>query len=71
MNTGGTHIYFYSAGGAWRMSASLPAGARIDAQRYHVVEMDADRPYIHHGDVERRYPPGQLKKQDKGKNKWK
>jgi hypothetical protein len=53
------------------MSASLPAGARIDAQRYHVVEMDADRPYIHHGDVERRDPPGQLKKQDKGKNKWK
>ena len=61
-------LYFYPSGAIWRMSASLPGGVHIDVNSYSVLDMDADRPYLYHGDVERRYPPGQLKK---GHGKWK
>ncbi len=70
----GRNLYFYSVGGTWRSSVTLPVGIHVDLASYSVLEMDADRPYIYHGDVERRYPPGQMKKgpgKDKGKKgKW-
>jgi hypothetical protein len=68
-----SRVYFYSTGGTWRTSAALPSGIYVDTGRYTVLEMDSDRPYAYHGDVERRYPPGQMKKdhdQGKGKKKW-
>ena len=55
--------------GEWRVSASLPAGVRLDVHSYTVLDMDADKPYVYHGEVAKRYPPGQLKKADKGKGK--
>lgn len=63
-------IYFYYQGGGWQVSASLPSGIRIVAGEYVSLEMDVDRPYIHHHYVVKHYPPGHFKKhKDKGKGK--
>ncbi|NWF92394.1 MAG: hypothetical protein HXY46_05725 [Syntrophaceae bacterium] len=67
----GRRLYFYFQDDQWRVSASLPVGIRIATGEYVVLEMDTDRPYQFHSDVEKRYPPGQLKKSDKGKGKGK
>ncbi len=69
----GRSLYFYYSGNAWQASVSLPSGIRISAGEHVALDMDSDRPYVYHSDVEKRYPPGQLKKQGKGKgkgNKW-
>ncbi|MDH4267220.1 MAG: hypothetical protein OEW45_16440 [Deltaproteobacteria bacterium] len=65
----GRSLYFYSHGAGWQASVSLPSGIRVSAGEYVSLDMDNDRPYIYHADVEKRYPPGQLKKKGKGKNK--
>jgi len=50
---------------------SVPSGIHISAGEYVSLEMDVDRPYLYHSDVEKRYPPGQLKQKGKGNgNKW-
>ena len=52
---------------------SLPAGIRIDVNKYVMLDMDVDEPYRFHSDVVKRYPPGQLKKleEDNGKGNGK
>ncbi len=65
----GRSLYFYYYGGGWQASVSLPSGIHISAGEYVSLEMDVDRPYLYHSDVEKRYPPGQLKKKGKGKGK--
>ncbi len=67
----GRGLYFYYSGGAWQVSVSLPAGIYIRAEEYVTLEMDADRPYVYHSEVEKRYPPGHFKKKGKGKGKGK
>lgn len=62
-------VYFYPSGGEWRMSAALPPAIRLDVRSYTLLEMDADRPYVHHSQVTQKYPPGQLKKLEKDKDK--
>jgi hypothetical protein len=62
-------IYFYPQGSDWRVSASLPVDIRLDVHSYTVLDMDGDKPYVYHGEVAKRYPPGQLKKAEKGKGK--
>jgi hypothetical protein len=62
-------VYFYPSAGDWRVSAVLPPGIRIDVGGYTALEMDNDRPYIYHEEVVKKYPPGQLKKLEKGKKK--
>jgi len=64
-------VYIYYGNGQWRVSASLPAGVRIDFGEYVTLDMDTDRPYDYHGEVVKHYPPGQAKKKSKGKGKWK
>ena len=61
-------VYFYLDDDSWRVSVELPNHLRIRLGEYVVVEMDTDKPYIHHQDHKIKYPPGQLKK-NKG-NKW-
>jgi hypothetical protein len=65
----GRRLYFYFYGNSWQVSASLPSGIHIRAGEYVRLDMEADRPYLYHSDVEKRYPPGQLKKKGKGKHK--
>jgi hypothetical protein len=62
----GRSLYFYYSGGGWQASVALPSGIHIAAGEYVALEMDADRPYVYHADVEKKYPPGQKKKKEKG-----
>jgi hypothetical protein len=62
----GRNLYFYSSGGQWRVGASLPAMS-VGLGEYVVLEMGTDKPYEHHGDVMRKYPPGHGKKNGKPK----
>lgn len=67
----GSRVYFYYKDGQWHMSASIPVEIRIDVNNFVTLEMDTDRPYEYDDEVVKKYPPGQLKKNDKkkGKNK--
>jgi len=66
----GRSLYFYHDGGRWRTSARLPVGISINFNEYVTLDMDTDRPYKYHGEVVKRYPPGQAKKlHGKSKNK--
>jgi hypothetical protein len=67
----GRGLYFYYHSGAWRTSVSLPAGIHISVGDHVTLDMDADKPYVHHSEVVKKYPPGQLKKTGKGKKKKK
>ena len=56
------------------MTASLPSGICVNFDNPIVLDMDADKPYVWHSEVVKRYPPGQLKKAEngpKGKGKGK
>jgi hypothetical protein len=63
-------VYFYE-GGRWEFSMSLPSSIHIDVDHYVSLEMDTDKPYRYHTDVVKKYPPGQNKKEAKGKGKSK
>lgn len=63
----GRKVYFYPVNGDWNMSAALPAGIQINRRDYTVLDMDTDKPYKYHSEVAKNYPPGQLKKMEKGK----
>jgi hypothetical protein len=64
-------VYFYLSGGNWQMSVSLPSTIRITVNDFVSLDMDSDRPYEHHNEVIKRYPPGQLKKKDDNRNNYK
>jgi len=64
-------IYFYFYGDKWLASVSLPSGIYIDVNSYIVLEMDVAEPYHFHTEVVKRYPPGHLKKIEKGNEKRK
>jgi hypothetical protein len=61
-------VYFYLEGDNWRVSVELPNHLRVRLGGYVVVEMDTDRPFLHHKKHKNKYPPGQLKK--KKFKKW-
>jgi hypothetical protein len=69
----GRGLYFYLKGKNWEVGASLPTNLRVGLGDSVSIELDTDRPYIHHADHVKNYPPGQKKKKDKKnkkKNKW-
>ena len=63
-------LYFYLEGPNWRVSASLPHAFRASLGHHVYIEMDTDKPYSHYKEHKHKYPPGQLKKKAKNKNKW-
>ena len=63
-------LYFYLEGPNWRISASLPHAIKVSLGDHVNIEMDADKPYTHYEEHKHKYPPGQLKKNGKKKNKW-
>ena len=67
-------VYFYYRNGQWEVSANLPVGIEIEFGNYITLEMDTDKPYIYHNDVEAKYPPGKVKnkakKREKKPKKW-
>jgi len=64
-------LYFYLEGDSWRAGASLPARISPNPGDHVSLEMDTDKPYEFHADVAKKYPPGQLKNKEKGKDKKK
>ena len=65
----GRKLYFYIKGDKWEVGASLPNRIRIGLGDSVNIELDTDRPYIHHSEHVKKYPPGQMKKKHKKKNK--
>ncbi len=65
----GRKIYFYIKGDHWEVGASLPSHLRISLGDSVNIELDTDKPYIHHAEHVKKYPPGQLKNK-KNKHKW-
>ena len=63
-------LYFYLEGQNWRISASLPHAIKVGLGDHVSIEMDTDKPYTHYEEHKHKYPPGQLKKNGKKKNKW-
>jgi hypothetical protein len=66
----GRKIYFYLKGDNWEFGASLPSSIRVRLGGYVSMELDTDKPYIHHKDHVKKYPPGQMKNKKKKKDKW-
>jgi hypothetical protein len=66
----GRRLYFYLKGDNWEVGASLPHHIRIGLGESVSIELDTDKPYIHHAEHVKKYPPGQMKKKNKKKNKW-
>lgn len=66
----GRGLYFYLKGDRWEVGASLPSSLRVGLGDYVSMELETDKPYIHHAEHVKKYPPGQLKKKNKKKHKW-
>lgn len=63
-------LYFYLKGDNWEVGAKLPSSLRVGLGDSVSIELETDKPYIYHADHVRKYPPGQMKKKHKKKNKW-
>ena len=66
----GRRLYFYLKGDSWEVGASLPSHIRIGVGKFVSIELDTDKPYIHHAEHVKKYPPGQMKKKHKKEDKW-
>jgi len=60
-------LYFYFSDGQWRASARAPVTYRSKRGDSVVLHMTTGRPYHHHQDVLKRYPPGQAKGKGRGR----
>jgi hypothetical protein len=61
-------IYFYLKGANWEVGASLPLPLREGLGESVSLELDTDKPYIHHAEHVKKYPP--KKSKSKKKTKW-
>ena len=55
----GSGIYFYYRDGSWHKSEYIPAGLSHNIHSFVTINMDAERPYMYHDEVQKRYPAGQ------------
>ena len=60
-------VYFWLQGDNWTMSASLPQHIRLTLGNCVTIDMDTDKPYTRFKEHKRRYPPGKMNKNKKGK----
>ena len=58
-------VYFYLGGSNWQATATLPQHLRVRLGHSVNIEMDTDKPYIHHRRHKKQYPPGRMKKNTK------
>ena len=65
----GRRLYFYLQGDNWEVGASLPSRLRVGLGDSVSIELDTDKPYIHHKDHQKKYPPKASKKSKKKKKK--
>ena len=50
------NLYFYPEGSKWKRGNSFPRGLQHKEGGYVGLDMDTDKPYKWHSDVEKRYP---------------
>lgn len=50
------NLYFYFWMGEWRWGPSLPPGLKLKGG-FVILEMGTDRPFLHHHEVLKAYPP--------------
>ncbi|HEX9909695.1 MAG TPA: hypothetical protein VGA86_02320 [Desulfatiglandales bacterium] len=62
-------VYFYMEGSVWRTTVSLPDSIRVKLGDHVTIDMDDDEPYREFDSHKKKYPPGQMKKMEKGKKK--
>ena len=55
-------LYFYLKGDNWEVGASLPLPLREGLGASVSLELETDKPYIHHSEHLKKYSPGQSKK---------
>jgi hypothetical protein len=60
-------LYFYLKGDNWEVGASLPGSLRVGLGDSVSIELETDKPYIHHEAHVKKYPAKQSKKKKKGK----
>jgi hypothetical protein len=61
-------LYFYLKGDKWEVGASLPLPFREGLGESVSFELETDKPYIHHGEHVKQYPPKRSK--SKKHKKW-
>jgi len=61
-------IYFYLQGDRWEVGASLPLSFREGLGESVSLELETDKPYIHHAEHVKQYPP--KKSMRKKSKKW-
>lgn len=54
-------IYFYLKGDKWEVGASLPLPLREGLGESVSLELETDKPYIHHAEHVKQYPPKKSK----------
>jgi len=59
-------LYFYLKGDNWEVGASLPGSLRVGLGDSVSIELETDKPYIHHEAHVKKYPAKQSKKKKKG-----
>jgi hypothetical protein len=60
------HLYYYYSGGGWVGAATLPGTISLSVGAPVRIQVGNERPYVLHEEHLKRYPPGQLKKRNKG-----
>ena len=53
--------FFYRRGEKWITTTLLPPSVHVDWKNYVVLELDTDKPYLHHAEIAKKYPPAQGK----------
>jgi hypothetical protein len=61
-------LYFYLKGDKWEVGASLPLPLKEGLGESVSFELETDKPYIHHGEHVKQYPP--KKSKSKKSKKW-
>ena len=63
-------LYYYLQDGCWKIFSFLPRNFSRQLGYYVKLNLDTDKPYVHHAEHVKKYPPGQLKNKHKNKHKW-
>jgi hypothetical protein len=54
----GRGLYFYLKGDNWEVGASLPSNIRVGLGESVSIELDTDKPFIHHAEHVKKYSSG-------------
>jgi hypothetical protein len=61
----GRGLYFYLRDSNWEVGASLPSSLRVGLGDYVSMELDTDKPYVHHKEHKKKFPAKKVQKKKK------